>query len=196
MLPPSARQYGTSQQLPFLYEVLSGWVGPSLPPPSIRPSLSFPLEKEKEENQSFFLFFHVNGPILYRKVFRAIHHVEKDQPPIVPFFYLEREVLLMMLRTAVRSARGKLGQNMTPEGPGARNPILSESEFTVPPALMLRDRNILLPSTAVTPEIKGSTRAPVLRRGGRTDRGLAPGVDRVKSAGIMQIHRPLPFSFG
>ena len=30
---------------------------------------------------------------------------------------------------------------------------------------MLRDRNILLPSTAVTPEIKGSTRAPVLRRG-------------------------------
>jgi len=102
----------------------------------------------------------------------------------------------MMLRTAVRSARrGKLGQNMTPEGPGAHNPILSESEFTVPPALMLRDRNILLPSTAVTPEIKGSTRAPVLRRGGRTDRGLAPGVDRVKSAGVMQIHRPLPLSF-
>ena len=64
------------------------------------------------------------------------------------------------------------------------------------PALMLRDRNILLRSTAVTPEIKGSTRAPVLRRGGRTDRGLAPGVDRVKSAGVMQIHRPLPFSFG
>jgi hypothetical protein len=48
----------------------------------------------------------------------------------------------MMLRTAVRSARGKLGQNMTPEGPGAHNPILSESEFIVPPALMLRDRNI------------------------------------------------------
>jgi hypothetical protein len=115
---------------------------------------------------------------------------------IVPFFDLEREVLLMMLRTAVRSARGKLGQNMTPEGPGAHNPILSESEFTLHPALMLRDRKILLPSTAVTPEIKGSTRAPVLRRGGRTDRGLAPGVDRVKSAGIMQIHRPLPFSFG
>ncbi len=59
--------------------------------------------------------------------------------------------------------------------------------------LMLRDRNILLCSTAVTPEIKGSTRAPVLRRGGRTDRGLAPGVDRVKSAGVTQIHRPLPF---
>ena len=97
---------------------------------------------------------------------------------IVPFFYLERGgvVLLMMLRTAVRSARrGKLGQNMTPEGPGAHNPILSESEFTVPPALMLRDRNILLPSTAVTPEIKGSTRAPVLRRGGRTDKGIGTG---------------------
>lgn len=61
---------------------------------------------------------------------------------------------------------------------------------------MLRDRNILLRSTAVTPEIKGSTRALVLRRGGRTDRGLAPGVDRVKSAGVMQIHRPLPLSFG
>lgn len=67
------------------------------------------------------------------------------------------------------------------------------AEFTVPPAL--RDRNILLRSTAVTPERKGSTRAPVLRRGGRTDRGLAPGVDRVKSAGVMQIHRPLPLSF-
>lgn len=26
--------------------------------------------------------------------------------------------------------------------------------------------------------------------------GGAPGVDRVKSAGVMQIHRPLPFSFG
>jgi len=43
-------------------------------------------------------------------VFRAIHHVEKDQPTTqiktVPFFfgYLEGEVLLMMLRTAVRSA--------------------------------------------------------------------------------------------
>ena len=48
------------------------------------------------------------------------------------------------------------------------------------------------------PEIKGFTRALVMRRGGRTDRGLAPapGVDRVKSAGVMQIHRPLPFSFG
>ena len=36
----------------------------------------------------------------------------------------------------------------------------------------------------------------VPRRGGRTARGVAPGVDRVKSAGVMQIHRPLPLSFG
>ena len=61
---------------------------------------------------------------------------------IVPFFYLEREVLLMMIWTAVWSARGKLGQNMTPEGPDAHNPILSESEFIVPSALMLCDHNI------------------------------------------------------
>ena len=67
------------------------------------------------------------------------------------------------------------------------------AEFTVPPALMLRDRKILLRSTAVTPERKGSTRAPVLRRGGRTARGVAPGVDRVKSAEVMQINRPLLF---
>jgi hypothetical protein len=66
-----------------------------------------PLEKEKEENQSFLLFFHVNGPILYRKVFRAIHHVEKDHPPMYRTILVPRkggEVLLMMLRTAVRSA--------------------------------------------------------------------------------------------
>ena len=69
------------------------------------------------------------------------------------------------------------------------------AEFTVPPA-RLGGRNILLRSTALTPEIKGSTRAPVLRRGGRTARGVAPGVDRVKSAEVMQINRPLPFSFG
>ena len=44
-------------------------------------------------------------------------------------------------------------------------------------------------------KIKGFTRALVLRRGGRTDRGLAPapGVDRVKSAGIMQIQYIGPF---
>lgn len=50
---------------------------------------------------------------MYRKVFRAIHHVEKVQPPMVPylffFFYLERSASLMMLQSAVRSARGKLG---------------------------------------------------------------------------------------
>jgi len=41
-------------------------------------------------------------------VFLAIDHVEKDQPTTqiktVPFGYLEREVLFMMLRAAVRSA--------------------------------------------------------------------------------------------
>lgn len=66
------------------------------------------------------------------------------------------------------------------------------AEFTVPPA-RLGGRNILLRSTALTPERKGSTRAPVLRRGGRTARGVAPGVDRVKSAEVMQINRPLLF---
>ena len=70
-----------------------------------------PSRKKKEENESFLLFFRVNGLILYRKVFRAIHYVEKDQPPMYRtlFFYFEREVLFMMLRTAVQSARGKLG---------------------------------------------------------------------------------------
>lgn len=57
---------------------------------------------------------------------------------------------------------------------------------------MLRERNILLRSTTVTPKRKGSTRALVLRRDGRTDRRLAPGVYRVKSAGVMKIHRPFP----
>ncbi|KAK7239686.1 hypothetical protein RIF29_43337 [Crotalaria pallida] len=47
-----------------------------------RPSFSFPLDKEKEEKKGLIIFFHVNGPIFYRKVFRAIHHVEKDQPPM------------------------------------------------------------------------------------------------------------------
>lgn len=59
---------------------------------------------------------------------------------------------------------------------------------------MLGGRNILLRSTALTPEKK--VPPPVLRRGGRTARGLVPGVDRMKSAEVMQIHRPLPFSFG
>jgi hypothetical protein len=30
------------------------------------------------------------------------------------------------------------------------------------------------------PEIKGSTRVPVLQHGNKTDRGLAPSVNRVK----------------
>jgi hypothetical protein len=51
----------------------------------------------------------VSGPILYRKGFRAIHHVENSYVPYSFLSGLEREVLLMMLRTAVRSARGKLG---------------------------------------------------------------------------------------
>ena len=64
---------------------------PNVPPPSIRPYFSFPLEKEKEENHSFLLFFHVNGPILYREVFRAIHHVEKDQPPMYRTLFVPRK---------------------------------------------------------------------------------------------------------
>lgn len=50
--------------------------------PECPPSPHKTLEKEKEEKKVFLLFFHVNGPILYRKVFRAIHHVEKDLPPM------------------------------------------------------------------------------------------------------------------
>ena len=75
-------------------------------------------------------------------------------------------------------------------GPSGVHILADLSVYTM---LWLCGRNILIPSTAVTPEIQGSTRAPVLRRGGRTARGLAPGVGRVKSAGVMQIHRPLPF---
>jgi hypothetical protein len=65
------------------------------------------------------------------------------------------------------------------------------AEFAVPSAPMLGGHNIFLRFTAVTPERKGYTRTPVLRRGGRTARGVVPGVDRVQSAGVMQIHRPL-----
>lgn len=64
---------------------------PNVPPPSIRPYFSFPLEKEKEEKKGVILFFHVNGPILYRKVFRAIHHVEKDPPPMYRTLFLPRK---------------------------------------------------------------------------------------------------------
>jgi hypothetical protein len=88
----------------------------------------------------------------------------------------------MMLRMAVRSAMiGSDRIGLCVPGPSGIH--------------ILADRSVgpivsLLPSTAVTPEIQGSTRAPVLRRGGRTAR---VGVGRVKSAGVMQIHRPLPF---
>lgn len=51
----------------------------------------FPLEKEKEEKKGLIIFFHVNGPILYRKVFRAIHHVEKDQPPMYRTIFVPRK---------------------------------------------------------------------------------------------------------
>jgi hypothetical protein len=55
----------------------------------------------------------VNGPILYRKVFRAIHHVEKDQLPMYRTLSLAASkvgvLLMMLLWAAVRSARGKLG---------------------------------------------------------------------------------------
>ena len=33
----------------------------------------------------------MNGPILYRKVFRAIHHVEKDQPPMYRTLFVPRK---------------------------------------------------------------------------------------------------------
>ena len=49
---------------------------PNVPPPSMRTIFSFPIEKE--EKKGLILFSDVNDPILYRKVFRAIHHVEKD----------------------------------------------------------------------------------------------------------------------
>ena len=68
------------------------------------------MKEEKKERSDSLLFFHVNGPFLYRKVFRAIHHVEKDQPPMyLTIFFPRKGVLLMMLITAVRSEMGKLG---------------------------------------------------------------------------------------
>jgi hypothetical protein len=77
---------------------------PNLPPKtSIRPIFSFS-PKASIKKKGLILLFHVNGPLLYRMVFRAIHHVEKDQPPMHRTGYLEREVLLRMPRTAVRNA--------------------------------------------------------------------------------------------
>ena len=50
-------------------------------------------------------------------------------------------------------------------------------------------------STAIMPEVKGSKQTPILRCGGRTNRRLARGVDRVNSVKVMQIHRPFLLSF-
>ena len=75
-------------------------------------------------------------------------------------------------------------------GPSGVHILADLSVYTM---LWLCGRNILIPSTAVTPEIQGSTRAPVLRRGGRTARGLVPGVGRVKSAGLMKCLHLLSF---
>ena len=154
-------------------------MGRPKPSPSLHKTLFLFLEGERERRESILSsLLSCERPYLVSKGFSCYTPRWERPASYVSyhFFTSKGGVLLMMLRTAVRSARrGKLGQNMTPEGPGAHNPILSESEFTVPPALMLRDRNILLPSTAVTPEIKGSTRAPVLRRGGRTDKGIGSG---------------------
>lgn len=64
---------------------------PDVPPSLHKTYFSFPLEKEKEEKKGFILFFHVNGPILYRKGFRAIHHVEKDQLPMYRTIFVPRK---------------------------------------------------------------------------------------------------------
>ena len=75
-------------------------------------------------------------------VFRALHHVEKDQPTTqiktVPKWYLEREVLLMMLRTAIRSAM--TGSYRVRAGPFGC-PYFGRVPRSVAP--MLHDRNIL-----------------------------------------------------
>eukprot|EP00268_Persea_americana_P063441 TRINITY_DN8231_c0_g4_i1.p1 TRINITY_DN8231_c0_g4~~TRINITY_DN8231_c0_g4_i1.p1 ORF type:complete len:105 (+),score=0.89 TRINITY_DN8231_c0_g4_i1:354-668(+) len=47
-----------------------------------------PLEKEKEKKKGLIL---LNGPILYRMVFRAIHHVEKHQPPMYRTIWVPRK---------------------------------------------------------------------------------------------------------
>ncbi|KAM7249622.1 hypothetical protein ACFE04_011453 [Oxalis oulophora] len=88
------------------------------PPLSIRPSFSFSRRKEKEEKKGFLLFFHVNGLILYRKVFRAIGHIETSYVPI---------------ELCVSGPSGVIGRVYR---------------------TYLRDRNLLLRSTAVTPEKK------------------------------------------
>ena len=79
---------------------------PNVPPPPIRLYFSFLLEKEKKENQSFFLFFHVRTALSCIERFFVLYTTGRKTNflCLVPFFYLEREVLLMMLRSAVRSA--------------------------------------------------------------------------------------------
>lgn len=144
-------------------------IGRPKPFPSIRPSLSFPFEKDKEEKKGFTCFFHVNGPILYRKAFRAIHHVEKDQPPTYRTLFVPR--------------KGGPPYDATDGCPKCVQGVNSDSdrivrarpfgchilaEFIVPTGPMLGGHNLFLRFTAVTPEIKGFTRAPVLRRGGKT----------------------------
>ena len=159
------------------------------PKTSIRPRFSLS-PKASIKKKGLILLFHVNGPLLYRMVFRAIHHVEKDQPPMHRTGYLEREVLLRMPRTAVRNAmtgstRKRIG--LCVPGPSGVHML---AEFPVPPAPMLRGSNLLLRSTS--PEIQGSTRAPVLRRGGRTARGLARGVSRSNLQGSCKYIGPFP----
>jgi hypothetical protein len=51
----------------------------------------------------------VNGSILYRKVFRAIHHVEKDQPPMYRTIFVPRKGGPPTDATDGCSKRGKLG---------------------------------------------------------------------------------------
>lgn len=115
---PSARQYGTyhsrrsfmrsyrdiGRPKPFLSHRPSGSSSrltnrsdgrkrraPAPPPPS---SFFPSRERERREERIDSLLSCENGPFLYRKVFRAIHHVEKVQPPMypVPFFFLPRKV--------------------------------------------------------------------------------------------------------
>lgn len=57
----------------------------------MRPNVPPSRKKEKEKKKGLILFFHVNGPILYRMVFRAIHHVEKHQPPMYRTIWVPRK---------------------------------------------------------------------------------------------------------
>ena len=50
-----------------------------------------PREREKRESILSSLLSCEKAPLLYRKVFRAIHHVEKDQLPMYRTFFLPRK---------------------------------------------------------------------------------------------------------